>query len=355
MLLKCRSRRFWAVVGGFLVGLGYIGLSFVIRQTVWLMLLMTSLSGFGLSFLHLITVISLKDTFQDSYPTAYATSSLGTNVGVSLFPLLLEYLNSYYGIQGGVFVFGAFLWNMIVVGLLIKTTMHREDSTYEEIGEDTGNRLSSLQDSQSHRICNSLPLQIFSLHPNFIFLFISSVLVEVNFVAWATYLVPYGQFLGYPSYTAVFLSTIGGVSGLFGKAFVAIIAYHDCLHPINIIVIPSLLIALSYTATFLLTNFTILAVAASVSGFCIGLQGSGRFSMMGNVVCAKHFNLAVAWSYSGYTLSALVGGIVTGYVRDVTGSFQYAFSFLVVICLLETIVGIVWCCLSSIRWGNNEE
>ncbi|PIK37680.1 putative monocarboxylate transporter 14 [Apostichopus japonicus] len=271
-------------------------------------------------------------------------SCLGTNFGIAVFPPIMSFLEELYGTTDGLSIFGAFLWNTAIVGL-ITTTCSSVDNSAGADYDDEENQVS--HDDHKRR---SSHFAIFFEQPPFIAFFVLSILVETSFVAWAIYLVPYGESKGLEPNRAALLSTIGGTSGLLGKIFLAMVANFDSLHPLIVFTIPSLIIAFSYLTTFFWSDFAGLATSSVMSGFCIGFQGSGRFTMLGLVVSDEYFKTAVTWLYSGYILSTLSGGIVAGYLRDISGNFQAVFGFLAVVCLLNAAISLLWI-LSTTKKG----
>ncbi|KAJ8048936.1 hypothetical protein HOLleu_01451 [Holothuria leucospilota] len=110
--------RIVALIGGFLAGLGFMGRAFIPSSEPWLLVLCISLSGVGFGLVNVITVISLKETFEPTYYTiAFCVCQLPSYIGIAVMPPLLEYLQREYGEHIGMCVFGVLSWSLMLSGL----------------------------------------------------------------------------------------------------------------------------------------------------------------------------------------------------------------------------------------------
>ncbi|XP_071837304.1 monocarboxylate transporter 12-B-like isoform X2 [Apostichopus japonicus] len=324
LLLQYKSGRLYVMMAGFMVGLGYIGMSFCLTSSVWLMLLMTSISGFGHAIINIATITSLRACFEEStFATLYSLCNTMTTVGLGTLPIIFDSLQRHYGIQGALFIFGAILWHTVVIGLLLKPKVPLNKATNETYFRKSGSSLCSRDGI----------FDIFIAHKAFPILLMVTTLFEANFHGWALYLVPYCQSTGVPSSTAVLLTIIVGVSGFMGKLLMCLLASLDVLHPI-MIVVSCFVIALSYTILFVWNSFLGFAVVSAVSGFCCGLTSTHIVCECNRIVCKQHFKSGISWTIFCRTISVATGGIVLGYIRDVSGEFTYAFGFLLILCVM---------------------
>ncbi|KAJ8029959.1 Monocarboxylate transporter 4 [Holothuria leucospilota] len=342
LISKRLEYRFWMILAGFFVGLGYIGLAICLRATIWSMLFVTSLSGIGHSFIDLITLVCLKEQFNDSFAKAYALSNLGSNLGIAVLPLILGHFQQEYGTQEAIFLFGTFLWNNIIIGFLIKSKNIRSKVEVQKIVIISIDRDRNPTQQRTSKLLTLF--EVFHCHKRFIFIYLITILEIVNFVGWAMLMVPYAESVGIASHIAVFLSTICGASGFVGKLLAAIFVYFDHMHPFTVTVIPSIGVAFAYWITFTWNNFAGFALASFLSGFLISFQAAMNVCLVNFEICHAHFKSGMTWLHSSEAVSFVLGGVLPGYVRDVMGDFRHVFELLLLICVLKGAIGIAMCC-----------
>ncbi|KAJ8048937.1 Monocarboxylate transporter 7 [Holothuria leucospilota] len=378
--------RIIASIGGFLAGLGFIGRAFLPSSELWLLFLCLSLSGVGFGLVNIITVISLKETFESTYPTAYSVTLLPSYIGIAVMPPLLEYLQREYGEHIGMIVFGVLSWTLMLSGLF--TPSGKTDSKEEiemadmemlhtnQLGNDTtrgvqkscnGAETTDMEDyneqsklfqhasSTTERViegdikgmkirengkCGESDetivawtgvkawILIAKNHPEFLFLTFITILFDHGFTSWSIFLVPYGEYLGLDSSTAVWLSTLGGISGLVGRLFCIILF---CVNRMNLslgLLMPILCVTSAYVISLFYSSFLALAVVSILSGFGLSAQSCTLSSWVPSCVCEYNFKSAVYGFYALCGIMALSGGITTGNNSLVHPLFMYFFVLL---------------------------
>ncbi|PIK37283.1 putative monocarboxylate transporter 3-like [Apostichopus japonicus] len=141
-LMKVVSSRTIVVVGGFLVGAGFICEAFLVSN-LWTLYISIIISGVGFGLNNIPLYIAISDSFGDSFGTVMSVTGFFANIGIAVVPPLLEYWREKYGLAGALTLFGAFMWNQILSGVLIQSkanTEHSNDDKYNPIRDEEGRR-----------------------------------------------------------------------------------------------------------------------------------------------------------------------------------------------------------------------
>ncbi|XP_071837306.1 uncharacterized protein [Apostichopus japonicus] len=93
-------------------------------------------------------------------------------------------------------------------------------------------------------------------------------------------------------------------------------------------------IGMSFCLTSSVWLMLLMTSISAVSGFCCGLTSTHIVCECNRIVCKQHFKSGISWTIFCRTISVATGGIVLGYIRDVSGEFTYAFGFLLILCVM---------------------
>ncbi|XP_071833831.1 uncharacterized protein [Apostichopus japonicus] len=360
VLLNVTNGRILTLLGGILLALVYVLQGGIRLTSTWQLFGLLISSGIGLGLINMTTVVPLKDYFgKEDYLMAYLMSTFSNNVGVALLPLLLEHLISIFGYQIGKFAYGFVTSGAIIISLIIPSpkpaTLNDEFSDTEVKPEEKETLPLIDEDSQLQSSCDDtnkfleyaqLVYELFKCHPDFFFLLLTAVFNDVQYTTWSMFLVPYGEFFQLPSETAVLLSTFGGVSGIFGRAFAVCLIYFEIHNVIILFGLPSFLVTIAYLISLFFGDFVSLALVSCLSGFGISMHLGLSYSMPPLTVCEHHMNTAVVLTFMAGGIFYQLGAVIAGTIAEVTGSLRYTFAWLAGWGLLEIIIVVIWSCLS---------
>ncbi|KAJ8040156.1 hypothetical protein HOLleu_14374 [Holothuria leucospilota] len=149
-------------------------------------------------------------------------------------------------------------------------------------------------------------------HPYVLVLVLLSSSYDYVLSSWSIFLVPLGESLGLTSETAVWLSTVSGLSGFVGRLFCIAMYFWSDINLQTGFTIPYLLIACGCLLTVFFKRFLWLAVAASLGGFGVAVLGNMTSTVIPACVCDKHFQVTVILLYTASGIMTQFGGIATG-------------------------------------------
>ncbi|XP_071855558.1 monocarboxylate transporter 12-like isoform X1 [Apostichopus japonicus] len=339
-IFKGASNRVLGVTGGFLFGLGFI-CEGLIGESLWQLSVFMGITAIGGGLLHFAMFMAYLEHFQDKFSVAFSARELNTYIGVSAMPPLMDYCRSYYGTHSSYLLLGAISWNCIVCGVLLKPAIGFDErgGTFRDKPLSFMMRLRESvgcmpTDTSFNNVCYKI-LAIFSHspvmnHPNFaIFLVIHSIFYY-TFTAWALYLVPFGTSLGYPSHQAVYLSTAGGIGGFCGKLLAIMIFHMNKMTIISGALLPSCTVCTGLFVYIVTSNYSFLIFASFICGFGIAYADSALNGMIPSYLCNNHLRQGSAISYLYAGILMQCGGSLSGAILDVTSSFTWLFSAMIV-------------------------
>lgn len=294
----------------------------------------------------------MKETFQQSFSTAYGITLFASYFGISTLPLLSEYIVNSLNIHINMIVWGIFCLVFIPVGMFLPKSTYSGDVTQPSTTSDSteqcdheGNESAFLTDEgnekcrlfddsgnaktdkakqcslivESKQTKREKDHTVFGGHRNFVLLLIAGVCFGYNISSWHLYSISFGEFVGLNSSTAVLMSTFGGIGGALGDAYAVLLFYTDQVNPWNGFALPSLLIVLSYSITLIANDFTAMSLYAALSGFGVAVQGMVCMGLLPFSVCEKHFRAAVVLTYFAEGIAWEIGGALSGrFIRSVS-------------------------------------
>ncbi|KAJ8021162.1 Monocarboxylate transporter 7 [Holothuria leucospilota] len=355
MLLQIFSHRQLSITGGFCAGAGYI-LSGLFAEEVWHIFATYILSGIGFGLTIISGYLALKENFPDNISTVSCFAELFHFVGMATMPTVLNSLKVQFGLRNSLILLGAIMWNLIPCGVGItipkdtnnSRTVVKKGQPHESIEKeekldnveyDLLKRGSLLMFMESY-----FPFFLpFYYHMTFRYLVIFTLTGAYVYTSWVIFLISLGTSLDLPMDQAVFLSTVGGVSGLLGKLLGATLFYVDKAN-VYIACLSLLGNALSMLAVIFMRNYLMIAALTFCSGLSLGLSTNLLYGMIPLMVCSHHFPPAfsVVLLLQGAVIQ--LSGLLSGVVRDAMGSTVYVFGFNGILCLAVLPFMIPWVC-----------
>lgn len=257
---------------------------------------------------------------------AYSIRDTFSFLGVTVIPVLMEFMRHTYGLHGAYFLLGAISWNAVAAGILLRPSALEKNNEVMDASfaptENIQGKDKSIQNamlvlkgrivSMVTLLFNFLSLSPVIHHPIFIVFLTVHALICYNFTVWAIFLVPFGTSLGFSSEHAVLFSSAGGIGGLFGKFLVSLIFYFDKMHPLAASVVPSVTWCLAVSCYVISDDYMVLLGTSLVSGFSLAYIDAATIAMFPRYVCAAHLRQGIVLNYLGSGLGVQLGGILSG-------------------------------------------
>ncbi|XP_030839674.1 monocarboxylate transporter 6-like [Strongylocentrotus purpuratus] len=329
-----------------------------------------ALTGFGLSMGYLPAKVLLNDYFQDTFILMNSLGSLGIDVGALVGPVIIERALDAYGFSGAMLILGGISLHAIPASIALRTVKGSRKATQiqkregcqeplidpngdeksvvktvddgeivssddlasssKEISqyrEDHTERVSAEHDvlpwrqrfSQWfwHCIIVEEPLLLLSLP----ILFLTSFVVQ----SWILFLVPRAIWHGIPSSKAVLLSSIGGGGGVLGQILCIAILFFFRVDFIVVSLILSVISSTTFLIDPLLTSFPVMCVTAFIQGLCVFSAGISSAAFLKGSVSNENFTVAVGIFGVVYGIGGIVGSLLSGMIKDKTGSYTIVF------------------------------
>lgn len=234
-------------------------------------------SGFGFGLINIATVISLKETFDDSFATVFSVSLMTANVGIAVLPVILAYLTDALGYESAMLVYSGLTGILIISGLLLpvsKETRTEESSAEKDrLLEEKQNGAAVVENHVKDNVgklvqdddvfqgyseyssilrCIDSLIKLFTIHPELMLVLLIEAIYGYGMSSWSIFLVPYCESVGFDSKTAVWLSSVGGLGGLLARLYCAFLYHTGRMNVIVGLALPGLLAATGYVVTLFL-------------------------------------------------------------------------------------------------------
>ncbi|XP_071494457.1 monocarboxylate transporter 12-like [Diadema antillarum] len=341
LLLRVVNARVLAVIGGFLSAVPLMCFPFI--ESVIPLALLTSAIGFGMS----ITVFPLFVAINDYYPTSfifYNTLTLfGSTFGAFCLPVIVERSLEAYGQSGAFLILGGICLNAVACGAVVRPPMDRhelrrasatkmeQDELLVVEGSETLNQETELaQETETPSGCGRSLLDrlksfVYVSEPMYTLATPAIFLTNYVLYAWMLFLVPQAEWLGIERSRAVFLSSIAGISGVFGRILFLVLIRFDW-NPNLIFACCCLLCAVSFFILHLGTAFVYQAINSCVQGFVMFILDSTPHALLKKTV-RREENVSVALACNSMMCGAgaICGDILSGHIFDVTKSYATVF------------------------------
>ncbi len=316
-------------VSGFLLGIGYLLMSFI--QVPWhLYILYGVLVGIGFSTHDVITLSTVARWFIRFRGRMTGLTKVGTGVGQFIAPIVATGLIAVYGWRNAYLMIGGF---SLIVLVLLAQLMKLDPQSIGVLpdGEsNTGADITANTDSDSlssREALRTLQFWIICIAEFTVFFCLLTVIVHI---------IPHAQDQGLrPTLAAAVLSTIGSVS-IIGRIVTGSLI--DKIGGKRSLIFCFIILISSLIWLQLAAEIWMLFVFAFVYGFAHG----GFFTVMSPLI-AERFGIDSLGQLFGIvlfvgTLGGTIGPTVSGYIFDVTGSYQASFAVLTGIAILGLVL-----------------
>nr|XP_054772010.1 monocarboxylate transporter 12-like [Lytechinus pictus] len=377
-LMKIMTLTTMATIGGLLSALPIICAPWA--PSVYILGMMLAVTGLGMALTFFPLLVSMNRFFSKSFIFANTLTLFGTTCGAFLVPVIIERSLEAYGYAGGFLILGGISLHAVVCGALVRSPRERRRENFNASDSDNAERDSlmavpvsdqsemELTDRGSASIIlqetveefqseeekarsssgnnswcsgDSFLAQVKSflfLHePLYIVIAPAMVLQCFVQVGWMLFLVPHAEGAGIDQSNAVFLSSIAGISGIFGRILYLILLHLKRDNTI-IFCFACVICASSFFFDFVSSSYIFLAGMASVQGFTVFIFDCLPHAMMKiSIQNEENMPRAIATNSFLVGIGFLSGAVLSGYIYDVTSSFRVLFVVYGVLLLIITI------------------
>ncbi|XP_052408482.1 monocarboxylate transporter 6 [Carassius gibelio] len=347
VLVECLGCRSTIIIGGILSGLGMAASSFA-RTLVELYITAGIITGMGFSLSFQPSITMVGHYFVRRRAFASALSSTGTALGMSILPLLANYLLSSFGWRGSFLVLGGILLNCCVCGAVMRP-LGAKPKMDTRTGQ-TNNRHSKLKIN-----CLSIPhereglkgrlratlstvMSFLSRHMAFDLLYSNPYFcayalgvswMMLGFVVPLIYLVPYATAYGMEQDRAALLMAILGLINITVRPAAALVfglPRFRGSHKFAYLFASAVLInGLSSCICGTAASFPVLLAYVIVFGFSMSLIGSLLFTVLMDTVEMSRFPSALGLISIMQSIMLLIGPPLAGMLVDSTRQYAYVF------------------------------
>ncbi|XP_071494455.1 monocarboxylate transporter 12-like [Diadema antillarum] len=299
------------------------------------------LAGFGMALSFLPVYVTLNDYFPVSFIFYNTMTLFGLTLGAFCLPVIVERSLEAYGQRGAFLILGGICLNAVACGAVVRpptdlSEMKKKEEEMKREGQliedSTGSSLAtnSVQNMETSSGCAKSLLKrlkslIFFSEPKFGLVTPAVFLTSYVLYAWMLFLVPQAEWLGIEPSRAVFLSSIAGISGIFGRILFLVLVRWE-LNPTLIFVHCCFICSVSFFVLTLKATYVYQAVNASIQGFFMFILDSLPHTLTKKTV-RRQENISKALSTMCITsgIGALFGDLLSGLIFDVTGSYTVVF------------------------------
>nr|XP_054763573.1 monocarboxylate transporter 12-like [Lytechinus pictus] len=373
-LMKIMTLRTMAMIGGLLCALPIICASWA--PSICILGMMLAVTGFGMALTYFPIMVSMNLFFTKSFIFANALTLFGRTFGAFLVPVITERSLEAYGYHGGFLILGGIALHTVVCGAIVRPpeegrqdnlhssddaegeslikvptseqTDRRETSTFlQKTIEENSKKEEKMRSLGDHGDTSSwcsrksflpqLKSFIFVQEPMYTLVAPSMILQCFVHAAWVLFLVPHAEEAGINLSNAVFLSSIAGISGTFGRILYLVLLHFKFDNTI-IFCFACFTCASSFFLDFVSSTYIFLAVMASIQGFTIFIFDCLPHAMMKlSIRDQKNIPRAIAANSFLYGIGYLLGDVISGCIYDVTSSLRTLFVVYGVLLVIITI------------------
>ncbi|XP_072030311.1 monocarboxylate transporter 13-like [Amphiura filiformis] len=334
--LKRFQPRLLLIVFAILIFIGFILCAFSSSWTTFSIALIVVI-GIPLRLSWYLMLTSLADYFEKHYTVANSIAYLGSSVALVIFAPLTQYLLNTYGLKGTLLVLGSISLHVSICGAVLKSSKSYQNITYSSDSNEENNFTSYIWKVVKEIFDTKLFVQ-----PLFLAMLAAEFGTQYCFAGWVIYLVSYATSIGLSPYYATTLSASGGAGSFIGTLAISLIFK---ITDNTVYVFMSFLAIAGFSLLIypLSSSFPILVAASFVFGMAVNA------CMVACMVLAKslegHQSSIVAWIICASSFGRLLAGFLTGWIRDVTGSYIISFMILGGVMLSSTCVFAVLACI----------
>uniref|UniRef100_A0A669QJG7 Monocarboxylate transporter 6 n=1 Tax=Phasianus colchicus TaxID=9054 RepID=A0A669QJG7_PHACC len=312
ILVKCFGCRFAVMMGGLLSSVGMVSSSFC-KSLSQLYLTAGLITGLGSCFSFQAGVTALGYYFVRWRTLANAMASTGVSIGLTLWPLLSQYLLDEMGWRNTFLIFGGILLNCCVCGAVMRPVKFALGSLL---------KITCFQVLQ-----NYLAFDIFCQNKRYQIYTIGVTWMMMGFALPHVYLVPYAIQNGLEERRAALLISIIGFINIFIRPLTGLLSGQTIFtgRRIYLYSLAVLLCGLSNFICIISAEFSMLIFYCVILSIAMSGIGALTFQVLMDVVEMDRFSSALGLFTILESITLLIGPPLTGLLVDITSDFRYVF------------------------------
>lgn len=316
-----------AILGGVLLGLGFILSSFIetIRDPVWLLLTYGVIAGAGCGLGYACPIPTARKWYPHRAGLATGLVVMGFGMSALIFAPLERAFIDAYGIGNAFLYIGVILLVVSVIAASLLTTP-----------PEMKNSNPMPVNPQSER--DFLPTEMLKT-PQFYMLWFSFMFMSLVGLMVIGHIAPYAQERGLDPYAAAFAASVLSVANALGRPGAGWLS--------DIIGRPKtmfLLFLLQGIVVMAFPHFALTLATIYLGAIIIGFNYGANFSLFpsatGDFYGTRNLGVNYGLVFTSYGVGGLIGPIMAGYVFDVTGSYEMAFLVAGVLAIIAALISI---------------
>ncbi|XP_034020647.1 monocarboxylate transporter 13 [Thalassophryne amazonica] len=326
-LCNAYNARVVVMMGGCLSGLGLI-LASQASCLVHLYLTMGVISGLGWGFVFTPMLATVMASF-----TRRRTLALGvgfSSIGLSSFAFnpLFQFLIEMYTWRGALLILGGLSLNIVACGALIRPK--RRPKSPEKV--ETDSRFSC--SATLSRVYSYLELSLLFERP-YVTYTVAINLLNLGYFVPYFHLVAHSRQVGFSEYEAAFIMSAAGTTDILGRVasgWFSDLRYFRLIHLLSFWTILAGIFIMLLPVSSLSGSYLALVVISLLYGFSCAALSSLVFAVVPQIVGVERVMGALGLLQLIESCAGLLGGPLSGFLKDATGS--YIASFVVAGCFL---------------------
>ncbi|NXJ04860.1 MOT6 protein, partial [Odontophorus gujanensis] len=345
ILVKRFGCRFAVMAGGLLSSVGMVSSSFC-KSLSQLYLTAGLITGLGSCFSFQAGVTVLGYYFVRWRTLANAMASTGVSIGLTLWPLLSQYLLDEMGWRNTFLIFGGILLNCCVCGAIMRPVKFalgsltqlpspgEEPERAEEAQLSNGASSPHLKLQEQTRMITCfqvlqkyLAFDIFCQNKGYQIYTIGVTWMMMGFVLPHVYLVPYAIQNGVEERRAALLISIIGFINIFIRPLTGLLSGQTIFtgRRIYLYSLAVLLCGLSNFICVISAEFSMLIFYCVILSIAMSGIGALTFQVLMDVVEMDRFSSALGLFTILESITLLIGPPLTGLLVDISSDFRYVF------------------------------
>ncbi|XP_066578574.1 monocarboxylate transporter 13 [Amia ocellicauda] len=304
------------MAGGLLSGLGLV-LASLASSLTHLYLSVGLVSGMGWALVFTPTVGSVMQYFERRRSLAMALGFTGVGLSSFGFSPLFQLLVESYGWRGGLLILGGLSFNMVACGALIRPV---PQGGGEQACSDSNHTAAAAHLTWRYRLAAHLELSLLC-QPAFLAYALAVTLFNAGYFVPYVHLVAHCRQQGFSEYQAAFVISATGVTDLLGRLASGWLSDLGLLRLPHLVAFWTGMTGLSIMAMPLGTSYAGLLALGLAYGFCAGAMTPVVFSVVPDIVGMRRMLGALGLVQMIESVGGLLGAPLSGWLRDVTGSY----------------------------------
>ena len=314
-------------VSGLFTGLGYVLMSQT--SSIWQLYLFYGIilgTGLGATWVPLVSTVARWFILRRGAMTGIVVAGLG--FGALIMPPIANWLILTHGWRVSYLILGSIV---LLIMVLAAQFLKRDPTAVGQAPYGEDNTQKGTMVPQTHGFSLSQASRTWQFWMTFVILFFFLFTLYTVMV----HIAPHSIGLGIPASSAANIIATVGIFSIFGK--VGLGAIGDRIGNRLVFVIAFVLMTGVFWWLKASTEVWMLFLFAAVFGLAYGAIGASESPLVASLFGLKSHGLVLGAVNLGFTIGGATGPLVAGYIFDVSGSYQTAFS----VCMGFSVFGLV--------------